>query len=174
MFASYLAHFSIRLHLKTKSTALSRGGPDRAGCVIPANKQISFEVEFPGTDKTKMQITNQAFLFIEIDEKSAVEAIQIVMLGARRWLVSKLFEGQKLEDADTIPENVSENSKGDEWEILDFKDDELKVEHLYNNKPGVIYLRYHAYNPEEILTRVGVSNDQRMKIWINGKEENHT
>ena len=153
---------------------LLRGVPDRAGCVIPANEEISFEVEFSCTDKTKMQVTNQAFLFLEIEERSAVEAIPIVMLGARRWLVSKLFEGQKLEDADTIPENVSENSQGDEWEILDLKDDELKVENLYNNKPGVIYLRYHAYNPEEKLTRVGVPNDQRMKIWINGKEENHT
>ena len=141
---------------------------------IPANKEISFEVEFSCTDKTKMQITNQAFLFIEIEERSAIEAVPIVMLGARRWLVSKLFEGQKLEDADTIPGNVSENSQGDEWEIIDLKDDELKVENLYNNKPGIIYLRYHAYNPEEKLTRVGVPNNQRMKIWINGKEENQT
>jgi len=141
---------------------------------IPANKEISFEVEFSCTDKTQMQISNRAFLFLDIEERSAVEAVPIVMLGARRWLVSKFFEGQKIEDADTIPENISIESQGEDWEILDLKNDELKVERLYNNKPGVICLRYHAYNPEEKLTRVGVPNNHRMKIRINGKEKNHT
>ena len=148
-------------------------------CAIPkqelaANEEISFDIEFSCTDKTKMKISNRAFLFINIDERPAVEAVPIVMLGARRWLVSKFFEGQKIEDADTIPENISIDSQGEDWEILDLKDDELKVEHFYNNKPGVIYLRYHAYNPDEKLTRVGIPNNHRMKIWINGKEENHT
>ena len=141
---------------------------------VAANKDYSFEIDFSCTDKTKMKISNRAFLIVDIEERSAVDAVPIVMLGARRWLVSKVFEGQKLEDADTIPENISEKSQGNDWEILDLKDDELKVEHLYNNKPGVIYLRYHAYNPEEKLTRIGVPNDHRMKIWINGKEKNHT
>ena len=141
---------------------------------LPPNENISFEVEFSCTDKTKMQISNRAFIFLDIEERSAVDAVPIVMLGARRWLVSKVFEGQTLEDADTIPEDVSEESQGNDWEILDLMDDELKVEYLYNNKPGVIYLRYHAHNPEEKLTRIGVPNDYRMKIWINGKEKNHT
>jgi len=141
---------------------------------IVANENISFEVEFSCTDKTKMQISNRAFLLLDVEERSAIKAVPIVMLGARRWLISKVFEGQRLEDTDTIPENISKDFQGDDWEILDLKDDELKVEHFFNNKPGVIYLRYHAYNPEEKLTRIGVPNNHRMKIWINGKEENQT
>ncbi len=163
----------------SKCEQVSRASQREQVCLIEkqeisANEEFVFDIEFSCTDKTKIKISNRSFMFIDIEERSAVDAVPIVMLGARRWLVSKVFEGQTLEDADTIPENVSEESQGDDWEILDLMDDELKVEHLYNNIPGVIYLRYHAYNPEEKLTRIGVPNDHRMKIWINGKEKNHT
>ena len=66
-------------------------------------------------------------------------------------------------EADPNPGGLDGN-----WNIIDFFDNELRIEENFHGKSGVIYLRHYVYSLDERDVRVGLPSNCLFQIWLNG------
>ena len=117
--------------------------------------------------------TNRLTIAVELDERPALPAVPLVLLGGFRWLVSPVGAGT----VDTVT-NVNENEifsglpRG--WSERWLPGNDLVPEALFRGQSGVVYLAHFISSPVAQEVIVGVSNTRRMKLWLNGALEHQT
>ncbi|MGC8577543.1 MAG: ADP-ribosylglycohydrolase family protein [Thermoproteota archaeon] len=114
---------------------------------------------------------NKCVVDLDLNERPSVTSIPLVFVGGFRWLVSDVFRGENLSLSTFFPpESDSKSftfSKG--WKPVSWPTNELEVEQYFSNRPGVIYLRHFIYSPVKRKVVLGVPNNSKMKLWLNGE-----
>jgi ADP-ribosylglycohydrolase len=114
---------------------------------------------------------NKCVIDLDLNERPSIASIPLVFVGGFRWLVSDIFRGENLSLSTFFPpENDSKSltlTKG--WKPVSWPTNELEVEQYFNNRPGVIYLRHFIYSPVKRKVVLGVPNNSKMKLWLNGE-----
>lgn len=123
-------------------------------------------------DPTKLLTTNRAWLFVDIPRRPAAEAVPIPMLGAKRWLVSRHFAGHTVDSPEPAFSTMRCTESDPAWIVMEWPGNELKVEPLFKETPGVVYLQHYLWNPQSRPVRLSVANSHRMKLWVNGVQKN--
>lgn len=112
--------------------------------------------------------SNKGFIIVEAQGWPAIPPIPLVFVGAAHWLVSPLYENADLQDALGVDENrfFTSMPEGftDEWRTTT----ELELAERFGDG-GVIYMLHHLYSDWEDDVLAGVSNNGRMKLFVNGE-----
>jgi ADP-ribosylglycohydrolase len=117
--------------------------------------------------------TNEVRVDIAAERRPALPSLPAIFLGGFRWLHSPPVPGTLRTPSDfdassrltRIPEGWSER-----W----LPGNDLEPEALFQGAPGTIYLAHfiHSDVAQEVI--LGVSNTQRMQLWLNGRLEHET
>jgi len=98
------------------------------------------------------------------------------LLRIQSYRFRKFFRGENISlDTFFLPENDSKllvPSKG--WKPVSWPSNELEIEQYFNNRPGIIYLRHFIHSPVRRKVVLGVPNNSRMKLWLNGEVVHET
>jgi len=119
--------------------------------------------------------SNVCTVEISLNNRPNVLRIPLTFVGGFRWLFSKTFREPISLDHKFPPEkdaNLMEIGEG--WSSISWPDNELVIEPLFENLPGVLYLRHFIYSPKERRVILGVPNNSRMKLWLNGEVVHET
>jgi len=133
---------------------------------LKPGEELLYKFTVKVDDIKALDISNRASLYVSIKARPQMEEVPLVFLAAKRWLISNVFEGEEessLED-DPDPCGLNEN-----WSIVDFSDNELKIEENFRDKSGAIYLRHYVWSPDERDVRVGLPSNCPFKMYLNGK-----
>lgn len=113
--------------------------------------------------------TNVGWLRVMPTARSQIVTAPIVLMGARRFLVSNVQPGAKLDDADQpILDTIEPGQPTRGWREADFTGNELVVEPDFDGAPGVVWLQHYIYVPTDRRARLGVPNSGRMRLWLDG------
>jgi len=104
--------------------------------------------------------SNRGNIRVVIHERPSLVDIPLVLLGARRWIILRT-------EKELDPEKIFDTTK--DWQIVDFEDNELKVEPYFKNSPGVLYLKHFVLSHEDKEIWAGVPSNCPFKLWLNGK-----
>lgn len=115
-----------------------------------------------------IQETNTGNITVSVSGRPSLEPIPITLLSGNRWLVSPYFKAKKLEDDCGVDEKMSFDEIPAGWTELWRPGNDLDIEPLLGDQPGVVYMRHTINSPDESEAIVGVSNNSRMRIWLNG------
>ncbi len=146
--------------------------PEAQPFSIPGHSKIALPLNsFTAEDPSKIFNVNRAWFYLDIEKHPSNEAIPIPMIGAKRWLVSKLIPGQTIDS----PAPVMRTTGCTEFDsVADWCGNELDIEPFFNQTSGVIYLQHYLWNSKTRPVRLCVANSHRMKLWVNGIEKNRT
>lgn len=112
--------------------------------------------------------SNRGFIMFRTEGEPAVPAVPLVLLGGSRWLISGLYEGKHLEDTCGINENeifeLPPEGFREEWRTRN--DLELSAAFV---REGIIYALHYIKCSEERDVVLGVPNNGRMKLFLNGE-----
>ncbi|MGQ9629536.1 MAG: ADP-ribosylglycohydrolase family protein [bacterium] len=123
-------------------------------------------------DVKSVETSNRGSIRLTLKERSQIEDVPLVFLGANRWLVSKAFRFKGEPDLDVVfpPEkDPAPEGPGVGWRARNFPENELKIEDLFRDEPGAIYLRHYVLSPDARPVHVGVPSTCPMRLWLNGK-----
>ncbi|MBO3763369.1 MAG: ADP-ribosylglycohydrolase family protein [Thermoproteota archaeon] len=113
---------------------------------------------------------NKCIIDIDLNERPSITSIPLVFVSGFRWLVSNVFREKDTLTTFFQPENDSKLlTPGRDWIPVSWSTNELEVEQYFNNLPGIIYLRHFIYSPSRKKVVLGVPNNSKMKLWLNGK-----
>lgn len=133
--------------------------------LAPNEKQeLFFEVS---ADGRYINETNRGWIILEAKHRPAIPALPLIFVGGTRWLISKLFEGKTIDDYCGVPEDVWFDSPPEGWSDEWRTSNDLELAGRFTQN-GVIYLLHHLWSDEDKPVVVGVPNNGRMKIWMNG------
>lgn len=128
--------------------------------------ELKFAAMAPGYAITE---TNSGTIKIKVKERPELLSVPIVFLGGTKWLASEVFSGKTLEDDCGIRENERFAAQPQNWREFWRTENDLQMEQLFTGKSGVIYLLHFVSSTLEQKVVVGVPNNSKMKIWINGE-----
>jgi len=111
---------------------------------------------------------NVGWVEICLEGRPAIEAVPLVMIGARKWLVSELIPNAVLETANFTFNTVDGLPKPENWRTVTWPGNELVVEPLFEGKPGVLGLLHYFKNPISRTVHISVPNNSRMELFVNG------
>ncbi len=137
-------------------------------------KQVLAPITVTANGPQYIRTRNTAWLTLTLDKRPAIEAVPLVMIGARKWLVSEVEQGGTLESFDISGITDPYIGVPEGWRPVTMAGNELEVEPLYNGKPGVLGLQHFFYNPEARAIRIAVPNNYRMRVMLNGKAQKQT
>ncbi|MEM1569798.1 MAG: ADP-ribosylglycohydrolase family protein [Candidatus Bathyarchaeia archaeon] len=113
---------------------------------------------------------NRGMVEVSIDGRPSLLCIPLNFVGGFRWLVSEVFrEPVSLDFAFPPEKDATLMEAGEKWKAVSWPENALEIEPFFANKPGVIYLRHYMYSFEERSVVLGVPNNSRMRLWLNGK-----
>ena len=108
-------------------------------------------------------------LEILLDGSSTPSVFPFNLVSGFRWLVSKPYsEGISLTKKFSIEKDSKCKDLGKEWNPISWPENALEIEPIFQNQPGVLYLRHFIYSPTKRRVRIGVPTNQQMRLWING------
>ena len=117
-----------------------------------------------------IKTSNRGTVRILLDQRPDVLRLPLNFVGGFRWLVSQVYREPVSLDASFSPEKDACSFGLDEgWKAVSWPENALEIEPLFEGKPGVIYLRHFIYSPSERKAIIGVPNNNRMKLWLNGR-----
>jgi len=116
-----------------------------------------------------LNTSNRADLYISVKGRPKLEKIPLIFLAANRWLISKVFEGRQVRSSSSLEDNPDPNGLDENWTIVDFLDNELKIEPSFQGKSGAIYLRHYVYSADERDVRVGLPSNCPFRMYLNGE-----
>jgi ADP-ribosylglycohydrolase len=134
--------------------------------VLASNETREFVFE-AAADGQYIKETNRGWIILEAKHRPAMPALPLVFVGGSRWLISELFEGKTIDDTCGIQEDVLFDGALDGWSDEWRAGNDLEMDGRFT-KNGVIYLLHHLWSEEEKPVVVGVPNNGRMKVWMNG------
>jgi len=114
--------------------------------------------------------SNRATVKITLDEKPGLIRLPLNFVGGFRWLVSPIFREPVSLNAVFPPEKDAELMEiGEGWKAISWPENTLEVEPLFKGQPGVVYLRHFIYSPDKRKVILGVPNNSKMRLWLNGR-----
>jgi ADP-ribosylglycohydrolase len=128
---------------------------------------FKFTVKAPAES---INVSNECSAKILLHNRPRLMSVPIVFVGGFRWLVSNVFHEPLSLDAFFPPEkdlNIYEVGEG--WREVSWPENSLEIEIFFKGKPGIIYLRHFIYSPSSRRVIIGVPNNSRMKLWLNGE-----
>jgi ADP-ribosylglycohydrolase len=118
----------------------------------------------------KIESSNRGTVKILLEQRQGVLRLPLVFVAGFRWLVSRVYRKPVSLDAWFPPEgNAGSFNAGKEWRPVSWPENALEIEPLFKGRPGIIYLRHFIYSPDERRAIIGVPNNSRMKLWLNGE-----
>jgi ADP-ribosylglycohydrolase len=122
------------------------------------------------TSAHNIDTSNECTIKISIDNRPKVMSVPLVFVGGFRWLISKVYHEPISLDSPLPPEkDINSYEMGKGWVPISWPENSLKIEEFFNGQPGIIYLRHFIRSPNERRVIIGVPNNSRMKIWLNGE-----
>jgi len=115
-----------------------------------------------------IQETNRGFLLVEAEEEPALPAVPLVLLGGSKWLISPLFADKTLEEDCGIPEDRIFSAAPAGFRVQWNPGNDLRVADRFTQK-GVVYALHHIYSQEDKDVVLGVPNNGRMRLFLNGE-----
>lgn len=114
--------------------------------------------------------SNECVVGVLVDDRPKLARIPVVFVGGFRWLVSEVFREPLSLDEFFPPErDVNLYEAGEKWKAVSWPENRLEIEGFFEKRPGVLYLRHFVYSPSAREVIVGVPNNSRMKLWLNGR-----
>lgn len=112
--------------------------------------------------------TNTCYVCVMSKGEPAIPAIPIVFLGGSKWLVSRFYSGADIDTDCGVPENKIFDSVPDGYKIEWKAGNNLNIGSHFIEK-GVVYALHYIYSYEDKDVVLGVANNGRMKLFLNGK-----
>ena len=114
--------------------------------------------------------TNTGIVKITLEEKPGLMCLPLNFVGSFRWLVSNIFREPVSLRAVFPPEKDADLLEiGEDWKVISWPENALEIEPLFKGRPGVVYLRHFMYSPEKRKVVLGVPNNSKMRLWLNGE-----
>ena len=117
----------------------------------------------------ELNISNRADIYVLVSERPKLEKIPLVFLSANRWLISNVFKKEEIMALNSLEANPNPDRLNEKWTVIDFFDNELKIEERFYDKPEIIYLRHYIYSPDKREVRVGLPSNCPFCMWLNGR-----
>lgn len=130
--------------------------------------EIFWEIE---ADPQFIEQSNKAIIQISCKNRPAIPAIPLVLCGGRKFFVSPLFEGKKLDDSTSIAEDCIFLSKPKDFTTYWTTDNDLKLDY---SKAGVVYFIHDIHSKIAQDVYIGLPTNNRGSIYLNGKHLNST
>lgn len=178
---SHEDNLNLEVHLTNRTPDLLEG---RFDLVLPSGFHVAmddnrFVIEPSGMVEKRVTVSvdrsaniltaNKGLIHFDLKDLPAVDAVPVVAIGARRWMVSPLLPGDTLESNDAeILRQVRTQELPVGWQVLYSRGNENRVEPFFKGQAGVLYLNHYLYNPQTREARLGVPNNGRMKFWLDG------
>ncbi|MEM2027482.1 MAG: ADP-ribosylglycohydrolase family protein [Candidatus Bathyarchaeia archaeon] len=119
---------------------------------------------------TNINTSNELLVKVLLDDRPRLMSIPVVFVGGYRWLVSEVFSGTlSLEEPLPPEKDLNLYEAGEGWRAVSWPENSLEVEDFFMGKPGIIYLRHFIYSPSDRKVMIGVPNNSRMRLWLNGE-----
>ncbi|MBS7612309.1 ADP-ribosylglycohydrolase family protein [Candidatus Bathyarchaeota archaeon] len=134
------------------------------------------ELEFSVISQAyNISTVNRGMVEVSIDGRPSLLWVPLNFVGGFRWLVSHVFrEPVSLDFAFPPEKDAMLMEAGEGWKTISWPENALEIEPFFENKPGVVYLRHYIYSPEERRVVLGVPNNSRMRLWLNGENIHET
>jgi ADP-ribosylglycohydrolase len=113
--------------------------------------------------------SNLGTIQVRLDERPALEALPLVLLGGNRWLVSPVDTEARDADSSRAAHRGLMTSCPTGWLEFWSPGNELMIEPMFQGRPGVMKLLHCIESPSEQEVIIGFSNNSRMKMWLNGE-----
>mgnify|MGYP005651956647 CR=1 FL=1 len=114
--------------------------------------------------------SNSGTVKIFLDQRPDVLRLPLNFVGGFRWLVSQVYREPISLDVAFPPEKEADSFNfGEGWKAVSWPENALEIEPMFKGQPGVIYLRHFIYSPDERRAIIGVPNNSRMRLWLNGE-----
>ena len=127
--------------------------------------RVRYEVTAP---KDLIADSNVGTISIAVNRRPALERLPLVFLGGSKWLISPVVAGGNLH-SDSGFENKRFQMAPPGWQEVWRPGNNLDIEEFFKGQPGVIYLLHFIQSKSTEQVRLGVSNNGRMKLWLNGE-----
>ena len=132
-------------------------------------EQVTFRFSVTATARD-INASNECVIRVLINDRPRTMRVPVVFVGGFRWLVSEVFREPLSLDAVFPPEkDVNLYEVGERWRVFSWPENSLEIESFFDGKPGILYLRHFVYSPNSREVMVGVPNNGRMKLWLNGE-----
>ncbi|RLI24755.1 hypothetical protein DRO57_05835 [Candidatus Bathyarchaeota archaeon] len=142
---------------RTQRIRLSAGG----------RVELKFSVTASVND---INTSNRGTVEVSLDWRPGLLRLPLCFVGGFRWLVSEVFRAPLSLDACFPPEeDAGLMEPGEGWRVVSWPENTLEVEPFFEGKPGIVYLRHFIYSPETRRVVLGVPNNGRMRLWLNGE-----
>lgn len=128
-------------------------------------KELCYEII---AQEKAIKDTNRLWLTIDIKGEPAVPAIPIVLLGGSKWLISPLYAGKTLQDDCGIDELSIFEQHPKKFDVQWNPGNKLNLGNCFQEK-GVLYALHHIYSENEKDVVLGVPNNGKMKLFLNGE-----
>lgn len=117
--------------------------------------------------------TNEVRIDLAVRDRPALPSLPAIFLGGFRWLQSPVLPGT-LETPGAFDEAAILHRIPAGWTECWLPGNDLQPEARFGGSPGTMYLAHfiHSEAAQEVI--IGVSNTQRMKLWLNGRLEHET
>jgi len=149
------------------------------GWVLKPQREYRFELKtgesreftFSLTASVKnIESSNYGTVKILLDQRPDILRLPLNFVGGFRWLVSKVYREPLSLNASFPPEKYANSLEpGEGWKAVSWPENALEIEPLFEGKPGITYLRHFIYSPDERKAIIGVPNNSRMRLWLNGR-----
>ncbi len=83
----------------------------------------------------ELNISNRADIYVLVSERPKLEKIPLVFLSANRWLISNVFKKEEIMALNSLEANPNPDRLNEKWTVIDFFDNELKIEERFYDKP---------------------------------------
>lgn len=125
------------------------------------------ELPFAVTAVGDIPQTTRGWLLLELQDRPAIPALPVVLLGANRWLLSPHFSGATIDTDCGVPEESSFTAPPEGWREVWRTGNDLDTGSEFPGA-GVVYAMHHIWSDREQPIVVGVPNNGRMKLWQDG------
>jgi len=135
-------------------------------------RQLSFSVVASAAD---IDPSNSGTVKIVLQGRPGTLHLPLNFVGGFRWLVSPVFREQvSLDTVFPAEEHAKSKEAGEGWEAVSWPGNALLIEPLFEGRQGIIYMRHFIYSPDDRKVVLGVPNNSKMRLWLNGEMVHET
>ena len=129
--------------------------------------ELSFSVVASAAD---IDPSNRGTVTIVLQGRPGTVRLPLNFVGGFRWLVSAVFrEHVSLETVFPAEKDARSKEAGEGWKTVSWPENALQIEPFFEGQQGMIYMRHFIYSPDERKVVMGVPNNSKMRLWLNGE-----